>query len=131
MQTSANDMGGLAIDEYLNDEADQAANRAAAAKELARIESCKLVIADMPQGDLFIVCAGDKYEGPSQVLVTSSRDKAFARFNAEIETTYEGDIVVVRAYRSIDDEFQPDEHVRKEGAYRFTADSDEGEPQVA
>ena len=116
MQMSANDMGGLSIHEYMADEAEAQARRVRFDAVQARLAAARLKMEDMPEGDLFIVYSGDKWDGLSQRLMTSNRDKAFEKFNAEVADTYEGDLVRVCSFNCIEDEFRPACSVEREGA---------------
>ena len=85
--------GRRAIDEGLSEVAATDAERAEQRAAAERLADAARTVAETPEGDLYIVRAGDAYEGPSDRLMTTNRENALVVAAAELLDTYDGDIV--------------------------------------
>jgi|SaaInlV_110m_DNA_1040235.scaffolds.fasta_scaffold23412_2 hypothetical protein len=119
--TRRRQLAGLTIAEYLDDEAEQAAARTRKEQEEARVAACLFTLEEIPEGGLFRVESGDKWE-PCTVLITSSRQNAFDAANGSMVDTLREDRVTIQVYESKGDDFAHLAFVRKPGARRAFMD---------
>ncbi len=87
--------GRRAIDEGLAEVAASDAERAEQRAAATRLADAARTVAETPEGDLYIVRSGDRYEGPSDRLMTVNRENALVAAATELLDTYDGNIVCI------------------------------------